>query len=122
MLSGSLCGWGDVFIPLFYLVVYLWIPPATRLARLAARERGRYGDAALAPGGQMHETHAQFMEWAAAYDTGDITMRSRRRHEHWLRDLPCPVVRLEGEGTVAEHLGEVMRHLPGRQAHHPPRP
>jgi adenylate kinase family enzyme len=26
VLSGSLCGWGDVAIPLFELVVFLWIP------------------------------------------------------------------------------------------------
>jgi hypothetical protein len=39
VLSGSLCDWGDIFIPLFDLVVFLWIPPAVRLARLAAHER-----------------------------------------------------------------------------------
>jgi adenylate kinase family enzyme len=26
VVSGSLCGWGDVAIPLFELVVFLWIP------------------------------------------------------------------------------------------------
>ncbi|MBI4519670.1 MAG: adenylate kinase [Gemmatimonadetes bacterium] len=41
VLSGSLCGWGDIYIPLFGLVVFLWIPHELRMARLAAREVAR---------------------------------------------------------------------------------
>ncbi len=52
VLSGSLCGWGDEFIPMFTLVVFLWVPTEVRLARLISRERSRYGDAVL-PGGEM---------------------------------------------------------------------
>jgi adenylate kinase family enzyme len=111
VLSGSVSGWGDVFIPLFDLVVFLWVPPAARLARLEARERHLFGEEALAPGGRMYETNQKFMAWAAAYDTGDASMRSRQRHEPWLKRLPCPVLRLEGEGTVAEHLAEIERTL-----------
>ena len=55
VLSGSLCGWGDIFIPLFGLVVFLWVPPDVRIARLRARERARYGDA-IAPGGPLRRT------------------------------------------------------------------
>ena len=110
-LTGSLSGWGDVFIPLFDLVVFLWIPPEVRLARLMEREVSRYGTAALAPGGKMHETHVKFMDWAALYDTADASIRSKARHEQWLETLPCPVVRLEGAGTVEAHVGEVMRVL-----------
>lgn len=112
--SGSLSGWGDLFIPLFDLVVFLWIPPEIRLARLAERERRWFGEAALAPGGAMHESHQKFMAWAAGYDTGDASMRSRARHEQWLRTIPCPVVRLEGTGTVEEHVAAVIRHLDDR--------
>ncbi len=31
VLSGSLCGWGDVAISLFELVVFLWIPSEIRM-------------------------------------------------------------------------------------------
>jgi hypothetical protein len=109
-----LSGWGDVFIPLFDLAVFLWVPPEVRLARLREREVHLFGEEALAPGGRMHETHEKFMAWAADYDTGDISMRSRARHEQWLQILPCPVVRLEGGGTVQEHVAEVMRHVERR--------
>ncbi len=122
VLSGSVCGWGDVFIPLFDLVVFLWVPPATRLARLMARERHLFGDEALAPGGWMHDTNRKFMAWAAEYDTGDLSMRSLQRHEQWMRALPCPVLRLEGERSVEEHLHEVICALGQRRGERPPRP
>jgi adenylate kinase family enzyme len=110
-LSGSLSGWGDLFVPQFTLVVFLLLPPEVRLARLAERERRLFGEAALAPGGPMHETHTKFLAWAARYDTADATMRSRQRHEQWLATLPCPVLRLERSGTVDEHLDSVMHRL-----------
>jgi adenylate kinase family enzyme len=110
-LSGSLSGWGDLFIPQFTLVVFLLLPPEVRLARLAERERRLFGEAALAPGGPMHETHTKFIAWAAEYDTADASMRSRQRHEQWLATLACPILRLDGAGTVDEHLDAVMHQL-----------
>ena len=43
VVSGSLCGWGDVAISLFELVVFLWIPHNVRMARLHRREHARFG-------------------------------------------------------------------------------
>jgi hypothetical protein len=111
VLSGSLCGWGDIFIPLFDVVVFLWVPPHIRLARLQERERQRYGDNAIAPGGPLHTSYTAFMAWAAAYEHGDLQMRSRQRHEQWLHALPCPVLRLEGPQPVAESLARVIQYV-----------
>lgn len=111
VLSGSLCGWGDVYIPLFDLVVFLWIPHDLRMARLAAREVARYG-AAIAPGGPMHAGSLAFMQWAAGYDEGGLEIRSLRIHNDWLAALPGPVLRLEGEPTVETNLAAVLRALP----------
>ena len=107
VLSGSLCGWGDMFIPMFELVVFLWIPSGVRLTRLRERELRRYGDA-IAPGAPMHEAHKTFMSWAAAYDDGGLEMRSRRLHETWLADLPCPVLRFTEPERTEVHLEHVL--------------
>jgi adenylate kinase family enzyme len=103
VLSGSLCGWGDVAIPLFELVVFLWIPQNVRLARLRQREHERYG-ARILPGGDMYASAQAFLAWAASYDEGGVDIRSRRRHEQWLGTLPCPIVCFEGEYTIEEQL------------------
>ena len=117
-LSGSLCCWGDIFIPRFELIIFLLIPTAIRLTRLRDRERQRYGAEALAPGGSMHATHTAFLTWAAAYDEGDKAMRSRQHHEQWLARLSCPCLRLEGPLTTAEQLTRVEEWVAEREARH----
>ena len=111
VLTGSLCGWGDVFIPRFDLVVFLFVPHAIRLARLLERERCRFGTDALAPGGAMHAHHETFMAWAAGYDDGGDDTRSRRVHERWLAALPCPLIRLEGPLSLADQMARLAAHL-----------
>jgi hypothetical protein len=103
VLSGSLCGWGDVAIPLFELVVFLWVPQHRRLERLRQRERERYGERIL-PGGDMYEQSQAFLAWAASYDDGDLNIRSRRLHEQWLGTLPGPILCFEGEYSIEEQL------------------
>ena len=96
VLSGSLVSWGDLFIPLFDLVIYLWLPSDVRMQRLSDRELARYGADALASGGAMHENHTKFIEWAARYDDAGLEMRSRARHEAWLATVGAPVMRIDG--------------------------
>ncbi|MEF2965324.1 AAA family ATPase [Paenibacillus sp. M1] len=95
--SGSMCGWGDMFIPYIELAVFLWIPEEERIRRLLAREASRYGKE-IEPGGGRHEAHQVFIDWASRYDRGGMEIRSRTLHEAWLSELRCPVLRLEGDG------------------------
>ena len=111
VLAGSLCGWGDPLIPEFDLVVFLAVPTSVRLARLRVREGGRYGHAAIAPGGELHEAHVQFLDWASRYDSGGLEMRSRALHEAWMAILSCPVIRLEGDLSANDQLARIMASL-----------
>ena len=107
VVSGSLCGWGDVAIPLFELVVFLWVPHDVRMERLRKRELARCGERIL-PGGDMYEQSQEFLAWAASYDEGGLDMRSRRRHEAWFGMLPCPILCFEGEYSIEEQLAVLM--------------
>ena len=107
VLSGSLCGWGDVAITLFELVVFLSIPHDIRIERLRRREHARFGERIL-PGGDMYETSQAFLAWAASYDEGGVDIRSRQRHDQWLSTLPCPILCFEGEYTIEEQLAVLM--------------
>jgi adenylate kinase family enzyme len=92
VLSGSLCGWGDALIPRFDMVIWLCLPPALRLQRIAAREAARYGAARIGAGGDLHTVYEKFLLWAAAYDDPN----GRREQElTWLQGLPCPILRFE---------------------------
>lgn len=92
VLSGSLCGWGDIFIERFDLAIFLHVPDDVRMARIIAREQQRYGDA-ISENGSMWVHHLEFIEWASKYDTADESMRSLRLHEKWMPTLPCRCIR-----------------------------
>jgi adenylate kinase family enzyme len=112
VLSGSLCGWGDLFIRYFELVIFLWIPSDIRMSRLLDRERERYG-IDMEPGGKRYLNHKTFMEWAARYDSGGPEIRSKALHEAWLAELTCPVLRLEEDMTVEARVDAVLQKLNG---------
>ncbi len=90
VLSGSLCGWGDVFAPRFDTVVFCTAPVAVRLARIRARELARYGPERLEIGGDLHDVFLKFLDWAAAYDTEPERMRSFAFEKNWVTEH-CPV-------------------------------
>ena len=106
VISGSLCGWGDVFIPRFDLVIFLDTPTDIRIERLKNREYKRF-DERVRFGGDMYESHIAFLQWAKSYDTGSRPGRCRELHEQWIRRLPCPVLRLDGTKQVDELLEQI---------------
>ncbi len=97
VLTGFFDGWGDPLIETVDLIVFLSTPHAVRMARLAARERQRFGDRIL-PGGDMHGINRSFMDWATGYENPAFNGRNRARHEAWLSVQVAPVLRLEGDG------------------------
>lgn len=107
ILSGSLCGWGDVFIPYFDLVIFLRIPNEVRMRRLSEREKKRYGDA-INREGEMYESHLVFMEWASKYDLGGLDIRSKMLHYEWLDHLNCKVLKIEEDIEVEEKVRRVI--------------
>jgi len=106
-LSGSLVSWGDPIIPHFSHVVFLYIPPQTRLKRLKLREQLRYGDR-IESGGDMEKIHADLMEWAAKYDQGGLEVRSKKVHEEWFKKLKCPLFRIEEDLPTEKQVELVL--------------
>jgi len=93
VLSGSLDGWGNPLITLFELVVFVYVPQDMRIERLKQREVERYGQDVL-PDGIRYESANEFIKWAAGYDSGLLTGRSLPRHEKWMDELDCEVLKI----------------------------
>lgn len=106
VISGSLCGWGDMFIPKFQLVILVETPSEIRIERLKQREYKHFGERIL-PGGDMYEEHMKFLEWAAKYDTAGIEQRSRVLHEEWLKKVHCPIITVDGTKSNDEILKKI---------------
>ena len=107
VMSGSICGWSEPFLPLLHLAVFVYAPASVRLERIAERESARFGNRIL-PGGDMYEKHKSFLAWAAQYDTMDPPERCLKLHEDWVRDLSCPVVRIDGTKDLNENMENIM--------------
>lgn len=110
VLSGSLCGWGDMFRLRFTHVVFLRLDNTIRLERLRQRERERYGNR-IDPGGDMRTIHEDFMAWCNLYETAGMEVRSLFLHRAWLAALLCPVLELRSEQPVEHLIGEIEEWL-----------
>lgn len=113
MLSGSLAGWGDEFVSSFTDVVFLTLPAEVRMARLATREAERYGAARIALGGELHDAHVAFLEWASLYDKPEHGQRSLFLHNAWIDNLPSHIrvfrlSSLESVDRLVEHVIEQL--------------
>lgn len=95
VIAGSLVDWGDELIPLFTLAIRLETDTEVRIERLKRREYEKFGSR-IEPGGDMHEQHLEFLEWAGQYDHGSVNMRSKAKHDVWQQLLQCHQIVLNG--------------------------
>ena len=110
VLSGSLVSWGDVFIPLFTLAVFITLPHDLRLERLRIRETERYGSR-IEAGGDMHLSSQAFLDWASSYDTAGLETRSLKSHQTWMKTLSCPILNLQSLEPTKVMVDKVMDFL-----------
>lgn len=78
ILSGDCLNWGfpkESLLRCFTHVIFLYVPWELREKRIRDREIQRFGDRIL-KGGDMHQGHEDFIEWASHYDSGRRVGRS----------------------------------------------
>ena len=105
IMSGSMDSYNAPFVPLFDLAVLIFAPVETRVERVNARELARFGERIL-PGGDMFETHKDFLAMVHRYDTDGSPCR--RVHEQWAATLPCPVLHVDGTVAIAKNAGRIV--------------
>lgn len=98
IISGASDGWGDRLLKTSDLIILLYTDREERIERLKRREENIFGNRIL-PGGDMHENHAAFIEWAGKYDTGGMEVRSRARLENWVSKAVGKVLYFYNEET-----------------------
>lgn len=110
VISGSITGWGDVFIPLFTLAIRIEMEPSLRMERLYQREKKLFGSR-IEIGGDMYQKHREFIEWAKAYDFGGLEIRSRAKHDQWQKLLSCEVLLLDGAESPEVNLKKALNKI-----------
>ena len=97
VVSGSLTNWGPEVEDDFDAIVFLYLASDIRVARIEQREIERYGRADPA-----------FLTWAASYDNKPSEGRSLEKHNRWLAQRSCPILRLEGDLTVEQRYQQLL--------------
>lgn len=110
VISGSLCGWGDVLVPRFDLVIRLVVSADVRMTRLQQREYQRFGER-ICFGGDMYDEHQKFLQWASEYDNGDRSMRSKAMHDEWQAKITCQKIVLDGTLPMNILIDEISNHF-----------
>lgn len=108
VLTGSSDGWGEALMVHVDLIVFVITPTPVRLQRLDLREKRLFGER-IAPGGDMHEIHVAFREWASQYDDPRCSGRNRARHEAWISRQTVPVLRIDGEHTAEQMVAHAFQ-------------
>lgn len=107
IVSGTLVSWGETIQDDFDFAIYLNVPVKERIQRIKKREQKRFGTR-IEIGGDMHEGHLKFLEWAKQYDDGFFSGRSKPRHEAWIKTLKCPLIRIEGIFEKTELMNKAI--------------
>ena len=110
VLSGWMGRFGDAYISRFHLIVWIHTPTELRITRLKARESAHFGERIL-PGGDMYETHQDFLDYAKQYDDGGLDIRSYARIKEWLEQAVCPVLEMDGCRDTEALAAEVLLKL-----------
>jgi adenylate kinase family enzyme len=109
ILGGSVINWErpedpERVFPIWDLMVFLWLPPDLRMARIRAREYGRYGDV-IYNDPERRRHYEEFIAWCADYDhaTG-IASRTLIAHEEFLRGWKGPLLEMREDLTTSERM------------------
>lgn len=105
VMSGSMDSYNAPFVPMFDLAVLNSAPVELRVDRVNARELSRFGNRIL-PGGDMFETHKNFLEMVCSYDANGSLCRSV--HEQWALTLPCPVLYIDGSEAITTNVVKIV--------------
>ncbi len=81
-----------------------------RMSRLLTRERQRFGTR-IDPGGDMHEENTGFMQWARAYETGDLSRRSLALEQQFIAQYCASVLEVRQERPLGELVDSILGYL-----------
>lgn len=93
VVSGDISGWGDEFLKMFDLAVFLEVPTDIRMKRIDSRENARWGDR-VCKGGDMYESQQKFREFAATRNVALLEQAASL--------FLCPILRVDGTQKLHE--------------------
>ena len=100
VVSGDTSGWGDEFLPMFDLAIFLTAPTEIRIKRIENREYARWGER-VCEGGDMYESQEKFREFAATRDVALL--------EQGALKYACPILQVDGTQDTHETIKQITQ-------------
>jgi adenylate kinase family enzyme len=111
ILSGSVATWGiDPLQPTH--AIFLNTPREVRLERLLQRQRNQFGTR-IDPGGDMHEEHESFMQWAAGYEDRTGAGRNQMTDRAFLKAHCDKFLELPGDEGMEVVVARIVGFING---------
>ena len=95
--------YGERIYPFFQYAVLIEVPKDIRIQRVRDRSFQKFGNRML-PGGDLYEAEETFFEF--------IESRSETTVEEWVKELKCPIIRVDGTKPIDENIRIIMEQLP----------
>lgn len=89
---------------LYQCIVYITAPKAVRSTRVRQRSFQKFG-ARMLPGGDLYEAEEAFFAFAEN--------RSEEYVENWLKNVKCPLIRVDGTKPIKENIAYIKHWLSG---------
>ena len=105
VMSGSMWSLRKTFEPFFELAVFMTAPVEICAERIRIRALLQWGNRVL-PGGDMYESNDIYKDYIAtaqSYEKDVSPKICRAQHEQWIRELPCPVLRVDGTQSISDN-------------------
>ena len=96
VLSGSVTSWGIKHEISFDLIIFLYLETEIRLERLKKRELKKLGT-----------IDDEFIAWASEYDNPKFSGINFVKHQNWLSQQKCRVLKIEGNLSIQERINRV---------------
>jgi len=108
VMSGNMWSIRKKFEPLFDLAVLITAPVKVRAERIRSRELAKWSDRIL-PGGDMYEANPIYSQDYIERVSDDFGQD--KQHEAWAKELPCPVLTIEGTAPIEESVVQIYEYF-----------
>ncbi|ENM5772332.1 hypothetical protein V4V48_004120 [Vibrio mimicus] len=110
IISGSNLFWQSLISKEADIIIFVELDDEKRLARAKKREEIRYGERILS-GGDMYDTHVEFMNWSKSYSSSDDPHFCLKRHLEWYEGFKKKKMRINNSEPIHKTMKEILRFI-----------
>lgn len=110
IISGSNLFWQSLISKEAKVIIFVELDDEIRMDRTKRREEIKYGERILF-GGDMYNTHMEFMSWSKRYSSSNDPHFCLKRHLEWYEGFTKKKLRIDNSQPMHETMKEVLKFI-----------